>query len=146
MQWRERLLLIMADLNKIMIDIQRKSSDIENSIKELFTKYEILYREGNKIFHRERIAVGSMEGLESFYRLIQVIRRNRDVIGSLLRGVNNLRSISDFKFVEEEISQKTEKKPVKRKKKSVKAELIETEPVEIMPEYFEEVSEELEND
>jgi len=140
--WRERLLYIMADLNKIMIDVQRKSSNVENSIKELLGKYEILYREGNKIFHRERIATGSIEGLENFHRLIQIIRRNRDVIGSLLRGVNNLRPISDFKFVEEEISQASKKKLMKRKKKPVKTESVETEFVEIMPEYYEEISEE----
>jgi hypothetical protein len=54
-----------------------------------------------------------MTGLEDFYRMIQTIRRNRDVIGSLVRGVINLRSLKEFKVVEEDDT--VEKKPRKKK-------------------------------
>lgn len=97
-----------------MSEIQKDSSDVEKSLKKLFVKYETLYKEGYRIYTAERIAADSMEGLESFHRLVQTVRRNRDVVGSLLRGQSNLRSISDFKFVEEDIP--IEKPKPKRKR------------------------------
>lgn len=102
----------MPDLNKLMLSIQKNGSDVEKQLKNLFGKYEDFYREGNRQFLEEKTATsGSMDGLEDFYRLIQTVRRNKDVIGSLIRGFNNLRSLSNFKFIEEEVS-----KPVKPKK------------------------------
>jgi len=116
----------MADLNKLMSEIRKESSDVEKSLKKLLIKYETLYREGHRIYSAERIAADSMEGLESFHRLIQTVRRNRDVVGSLLRGHNNLRSITDFKFIEEEIPVK---KPKSAKRKRPKSQpVVESEP------------------
>lgn len=104
----------MADLNKLMIDIQNESIDIEKKLKGLLIKYDSLYRDGNQQFIEERISSnGSMDGLEDFRRLILIIKRNKDVISSLVRGIDNLRSIKEFKFIEEEIS-----KPIKKRKKS----------------------------
>lgn len=109
----------MPDLNKLMVDIQKSSSDIEVQLKTLFGKYESLYHDANSQFTTERIASsGSMDGLENFYHLVQVIRRNKDVMGSLVRGISNLRSISNFKFVEEEVP-KPVPKPKKTKKRPV---------------------------
>ena len=104
----------MADLNKLMVEIQKEGSDLEKRLKTFFKKYEEMYREGNMQLMSERTASsGSMEGLEQFHRLIQIMRRNRDVASSLLRGISNLRSMSNFKFIEEEIT-----KPAEKPKKS----------------------------
>jgi len=106
----------MSDLNKMMSEIQKESKEVEKRLKGLLVKYETLYKEGNRIFTHERIATDSMDGLESFHRLIQTVRRNRDVIASLIRGHNNLRSIADFSFVEEEVE--AAKAPARKKSKS----------------------------
>jgi len=106
----------MSDLNKMMSEIQKESKEVEKRLKGLLVKYETLFKEGTRLFTHERIAVGSMEGLESFHRLVQTVRRNRDVVGSLIRGHNNLRSIADFSFVEEEVE--AAKAPARKKSKS----------------------------
>lgn len=126
----------MADLNKVMQDIQKSSADIEKRLKDLFGKYEILYRDGNKEFINERISSnGSMEGLEDFRRLVLIIKRNKDVVASLLRGVDNLRSIKEFKFVEEEIPAPKPKK--KRKKTKPKTKAADTEFDSVMSDIIE---------
>lgn len=107
----------MADLNKLMTGIQKEGSDLEKKLKSFLIKYEELYREGNRQLQTERTASsGSMEGLEQFLRLVQIMRRNKDVAGSLVRGISNLRSMSAFKFIEEEVPKPVEK-PKKAKKK-----------------------------
>ena len=60
---------------------------------------------------------GSMVGLEQFHRLVQIMRRNKDVASSLVRGITNLRSMSSFKFIEEEVPKAVEKKLKSKKKK-----------------------------
>ena len=114
----------MADMNKIKSSIQEESIEIERRLRELLVKYEDFYREGNKMFVDERQASQSMDGLEDFYRLIQTIRRNRDVVASLFRGMKNIRSIDRFQFVEEEIpegrSNPAPQKKAKKKKKRAK--------------------------
>jgi hypothetical protein len=97
----------------MITDVKRTGSEVEKKLKEFYEKYDAFYREGNHQFSDERIASGSMKGLEDFYRLIQVVKRNRDVVGSLIRGMSNLRPISDFKWVEEDVPEK--KPPVKKK-------------------------------
>ena len=116
----------MADLNRLMSEIQRESTDINKSLKSLFIKYETLHKEGSRIYKAERVASDSMEGLESFHRLVQTVRRNRDVVGSLLRGHSNLRSISDFKFVEEDIP--VEKPKAAKRKRPKPQPIFDTEP------------------
>ena len=108
----------MADLNKSMVEIQKESSDLEKRLKSFLIKYEELYRQGNMELMTERTASrGSMEGLEQFHRLVQIMRRNRDVAGSLVRGITNLRSMSSFKFIEEEVPKPEKPKPKKTKKR-----------------------------
>jgi hypothetical protein len=46
----------------------------------------------------------SLEGLEDFYHLVQILKRNRDVISTTLRSLKNLRPLDKFKFVEEDIA------------------------------------------
>jgi len=105
----------MPDLNQIMSNIQKQSKDTEEMIIKLLSQYEDLYREGNRIFASERTASnGSLDGLEDFYRLLQVIKRNRDVVGSIFRGLKNLRPMSEFKFIEENVPDQKPKKPPKK--------------------------------
>lgn len=109
----------MADLNKSMVEIQKESFDLGKRLKSFLIKYEELYRQGNTELMTERTASrGSMEGLEQFHRLVQIMRRNRDVAGSLVRGITNLRSMSSFKFIEEEVPEPV-KKPKKTKKRQI---------------------------
>lgn len=118
----------MPDLNKLMGEIEKDSSGLKKDLRKILAKYEELYREGNKIFIAERIASGSMEGLQEFYRLIQNIKRNRDVLGSLMRGIMNLRTLTSFKFVEETISEPKIKKSIKKPKiEHIEEEMIEPE-------------------
>ena len=114
------------DLNKIMDLIQKDSKDLEKEMQELLEKYEEFYREGNRQYTQERSESVSLEGLEDFYLLVQTIRRNRDVIGSLLRGIKGLRDLSKYKFVEETIPVA---KPKKKKEIKVHAPEPEFEPL-----------------
>lgn len=120
----------MPDLNKQIIDIEKDRNEIRYKLSELFIKYENLYREGNSQFNSERSAsAGSMEGLEEFRRLILIIKRNKDVVASLLRGTTNFRPLSNFKFVEEEIPRSVPKKKVRRNKSAISEIMV--------PEYIE---------
>jgi len=96
-----------------MSNLISKSLKIEKSLKDFFIEYENLFRESNNQFMSERSSSGTMDGLDDFYRLVNTIRRNRDVAGSLLRGFKNLRPINKFRFIEEE----EVKLPKKRGKK-----------------------------
>ena len=103
----------MADLNMLMADVQNNSTKLKKDLGNLLKRYELLYKEANRQFMAERIASGSMDGLEDFYKLVNTIRRNKDVAGSLLRGINNLRALDRFEFVEEDVE---EEPPQKRDK------------------------------
>ena len=116
------------DLNKLMGEIQKDSKDLETKMKEVLGKYDELYRQGNRQYIEERTASDSMEGLENFYILVQTIRRNRDVIGSLLRGISNLRNLARYKFVEQDVPP-----PPKPKKRPRRGSLPVPEPVPVLP-------------
>lgn len=108
----------MPDLNNLMTNVQKQGSELQERLQNLLMQYEELYRESNSRFMSERLATGNMDGLEDFHRLVQIIRRNRDVIGSLNRGLRSIRSMEKFKFVEQNIPEKrAEAKPKRRKKK-----------------------------
>jgi hypothetical protein len=85
-----------------MADTKGRSERVSRELKGLLTSYESLYREANMTFMSERAASGTLDGLEDFYRLVNIIRRNRDVAGSLVRGLRSLRAMDKFRFVEEE--------------------------------------------
>lgn len=109
----------MADLNDLLSEVQNQSKDLNKRIKDLFIKYDHLYKESYKRLVLERDAAsGNMDGLEEFYRLVNIIRRNRDVTGSLARGVRGLRATVRFKFVEEDTSEIPKKKEPKLKRKN----------------------------
>jgi len=108
----------MPDLNDLMGNVQKKSSEVKKQMQELLTEYEELYRQSNNRFRRERIEIGSMEGLDDFHRLVQIIKRNRDVISSVFRGINNMRSMEKYSFVEEDYSSPPPPKPAPRRRKA----------------------------
>jgi hypothetical protein len=112
----------MADLNKMLGEIQKESTDLKKDLQELFSSYDSLFRESNHSLQEERLAAnGKMAGIEEFYIMVQSIRRNRDIIGSMLRGINGLRPLSVFKVIEEDVIPKSN---TKRKPKSAPSEII----------------------
>lgn len=112
-----------------MADIQDESGKIKERLKALLIKYETLYKDGNKQFIQERVSSnGSMEGLEDFRRLVLIFKRNKDVIASLVRGMENLRSVKEFKFIEEDVP--PPRIGTKKKKKQKKSESNVTEEME----------------
>jgi hypothetical protein len=90
----------MADLNKIKISIQNESKKVEDSLKKFYSNYEILYREVNRQYLTERTA-SPREDYRDFFRLLQTIKRNKDLTASLLRGFSNMRPLYGFRFIEE---------------------------------------------
>lgn len=96
----------MADLNKLMESVFSRTQKLQVDLKNILRDYENLYKESHIQFITERSAADSMQGLEEFYRLVNIIRRNRDIIGSLNRGIRGLRPLDKFKFIEELESEK----------------------------------------
>ena len=109
----------MADMNQILNSIQKQTSEVDASMNKLLMAYEELHKESSRMFREEYTASNNMSGLEDFYRLTQLVRRNRDIVGSMTRGLKNLHHLNEFKFVEEETSQQEQKKATKPKKKKV---------------------------
>lgn len=106
----------MADLNKLMNNVLKQSAHLKKDLKKLLTDYEILHREAHHEFSGERLMTGSMEGLEDFYTLVNIIRRNRDIIGSLTRGINSLRPMDKFQFVETSMEPAAKEQEVQRER------------------------------
>jgi len=114
----------MAELNKLLIETRTRSDRLNTAVRDLLISYENLYREAHNQFISERIASnGNMTGLEEFNHLVNVIHRNRDVVGAFQRGLKSLRPIEGFSFVEEnaaeekKVQEKKQAKTVERKKK-----------------------------
>ena len=120
------------DLNRQLININQKTARLKEEIMSLLRDYEGLYHESNGLYLSEKLASND-EGLDDFYILLQTIRRNRDIVGSLYKGLNGIRSTDRFKFVEEDVSEK--KKPEPKKQRKVKGHIeVPTPPmVEITP-------------
>ena len=107
----------VKDLNKMLSEIKKSNGDIDSKLKLFLVRYDGLYQEANRQFHQERTATGSMKGLEDFYYMVQTIKRTRDVVSALVRGVSNLRSLKNFSIIEED---EVLKKPVAKKKSQAK--------------------------
>ena len=115
----------MADLNNQLISISKKGEDVQTRLKELLVGYDNLLREGNRMLLEERMASdGSWEGLDDFVRLMHLLKRNRDIRGSMCRGIASVRSMSGFKFIEEDIADRVDKKKKKPKRKITQTELF----------------------
>lgn len=111
----------MADLNKNLENLQDRFYKIRDELKTLLRDYDEMFHEVNASYMEERMASEREfrdtrkidSSIEDFYRLLLIMRRNKDVIGSLVRGTNNMRPVDRFKFVEEEREQTRIKKPKK---------------------------------
>ena len=124
----------MADLNRKLINISEKTSKLQNDILDLLRGYDDLFQEANRIYMSERMSSDN-SGLEDFQLLVRTIRRNRDVIGSIYKGITNIRPTEKFKFIEEEVRPQPKLPRRERKNKSyIDVPLAETE-------IFEEVKE-----
>lgn len=112
----------MADLNRQLINVTQKTSRLKDDLIALLRDYEGLFHETNGIYMTERMSSDN-SGLEDFYMLIQTIRRNRDLIGSVLKGLSSIRPTDRFKFVEEEYTPQPKpfSKPVSRKERKTKS-------------------------
>jgi hypothetical protein len=114
----------MPDLNKMLSDVQYKTGKIKEDIMVLLRDYEGLLHEANSIYVIQKYESGS-DGLEDFYRLIQIIKRNRDVVGSLTRGISNVRPMDKFKFIEEDLEKEATPKPQEKRRQRATAGRIE---------------------
>lgn len=110
----------MADLNRQLIGVTQKTSRLKDDLIALLRDYEGLFHEANGLYLAEE-RTSDNAGLEDFYMLIQTIRRNRDLIGSVLKGISNIRPTDRFKFVEEDIPEpKLKPKTTPKKEKKMK--------------------------
>jgi len=125
----------MADLNRNMMELQKKFSRIGVDLKDLLVEYDGMFREINNLYLSERLASGNSNGLEDFFRLLQTVKRNRDVIASVLRGCSGYRPVDKFKIVEEDVP--AEKRPVRRK--SIPVHSVQDQPLQNIEEHIEEL-------
>jgi len=100
----------MAEIDKLMDEVQAQTSALNRQVGRLLGAYETLFRETNQQFIEERTANNGTKGLEDFYRLVSTIRRNKDVVGSLLRGMRSIKPMTGFRIIEEEVPE-TKKQP-----------------------------------
>jgi hypothetical protein len=98
----------MADFNRQLINVSQKTARLKEELLSLFRDYEKLYGESNNLYLSEKVASNN-EGLDDFFILLQTLRRNRDIIGSVFKGLHGIRPTERFKFVEEDIAEKKEK-------------------------------------
>jgi len=117
----------MADLNQLLGEVDTKGGLMEASMKELLSKYEELYREAQHQYVYERTASKSTEGLEDFRFVVGVIRRNRDIIGSMLRGMRGLKTVGKYKFIEEDVPEPKTATQRARRSRETDAEMIDEE-------------------
>ena len=120
------------DLNKALSDVVARGNEIKTRLGELLGIYEDIFRQSNRILadERDNIPQGDVRAaseLDDFHRLVQTVRRNRDVVGSMLRGVAGLRPLAEFKFVEtpdapkEQTEKEKKAKAAKKKAKSAES-------------------------
>jgi len=114
----------MADFNRRLAELQDKSKKMQEDLLSLLKEYDGLYREANTVYLNQRMA--GDDGLEDFHILLNLVRRNRDIFGSLNQGARNIKSTGQFKFIEEDDTPKSKKESPaqirqKRKKQTASA-------------------------
>ena len=120
----------MADFNQQLIALQHKSARMQTDLVALLKDYEGLFHEANGVFISQKMASGT-DGLEEFHKFLLIIRRNRDLIGSLIQGSKGLRPTGHFRFIEEEFSQEKRKEtPAQIRSKKKKSQAQTAAPVE----------------
>ena len=99
----------MPDLNKLMEMVKSDTDSTKKAIEKLLISYDALFRECNTQYISDKMASNG-EVDHDFYNLVHLIKRNRDVVGSLMRGIRGIRGINGYKFIEEDIPTKKEAK------------------------------------
>ena len=95
----------MPDLNKLMESVRSSTDNAKSSVEKLMVSYDALLRECNTQYMAERMA-SSGEVDRDFYNLLHLIKRNRNVVGSLMRGVRGIRNLNGYRFIEEDTPNK----------------------------------------
>ena len=96
----------MPDPNKMRDKIDNLSKKIKQDVGALAAQYGNLSGEVNKRFRDElREQKGKMDGLEDFYQLSILVKRNAQVVNHVLGMLSKVTDISSF-----DISEEVEKK------------------------------------
>jgi hypothetical protein len=100
----------MPDPNKMRDSISTKTNKIRKDMGALSAQYQDLSKEIHRRFREElREQKGSMDGLEDFYQLSMLVKRNAQVANHMLGMLSKLTDISGYNITEE-----TEKDDVER--------------------------------
>lgn len=96
----------MADLDKIIKDIENLRTKVTPELEHLDKMYNTLKEEINDKFQEERRAQnGDLKGLEDFYSLLITIKRDTNVIRNVNGLFKRLNRLSDYKVSEEMIEE-----------------------------------------
>ena len=102
----------MPNLDKIKKDASVLSEKVKEAIKVLLTTYSQFQTSLEEKFREEvREQGGKMDGLEDFYRLNMVVKRNSQIISTTLGMFNKIKDVSGFDI--EEISEEIDNKNIK---------------------------------
>jgi hypothetical protein len=102
----------MSNLDKIKKDASSLSEKVKESIKVLLTTYSQFQISLEEKFREEvREQGGKMEGLEDFYRLNMLVKRNSQIISNALGMINKVKDVSGFDI--EEITDTVENNKIK---------------------------------
>ena len=92
----------MPDPNKMRNDVMSLADKINRDISSLTKKYKALATEVDKRFRDElRVQSGDMDGLDDFYRLMLIVKKNAQVSQQALFLMSKMVDISKFDISEE---------------------------------------------
>ena len=94
----------MVNVNKTMKGISAVKGKIMKDLKIMIGMYEEVSSDVQKRFNNEFKASGSMNGLEDFYLLNQILKKNTISTKNSLTLLSKMRDISNFNVIEEEIN------------------------------------------
>lgn len=87
----------MADLNRVIRDITALKKKIQKDLTTLVGKYTELRKDIDDKFNSElALQKGNYEGLEDFYALVMMARKDASSISGVLGLFKRLNDISDF--------------------------------------------------
>lgn len=95
----------MADINKTMKSISTIRGKIVKDLIKMVGMYEEVSSDVQKRFNDEFKTTGSMNGLEDFYMLNQILKKNAISTKNSLTLLNKMRDISGFNVTEEEVDE-----------------------------------------
>lgn len=92
----------MPDPNKMRDSISSTTKKIKKDMGALAAQYQDLSKEIHRRFRDElREQNGSMDGLEDFYQLSMLVKRNAQVANHMLGMLSKLTDISGYNITEE---------------------------------------------